>query len=118
MIETDITLLVIQVRDAAGQLFSMISKGSGSAPSAYNAFINLFYQLYMSFKYNAPLTKNIKDWDEKAKIMDDLFYNRVMRNHEFIPMEAIRYADCFLGELVSAGIYNLSKGEYYFKEGV
>lgn len=118
MCKTDITLLAIQARDLSGALFQRLSRNDGDIITIYNAMVNIFFQLYLSFKHNASETNKIDDWDEQIKVLDDLFYNRIMTKHEFVPAELIKYFDAFLEVLIKCGIYDLSSGEFHGKRGL
>ena len=110
MVKTDITLLTIEARGWAGALFRRTSRNDGDILSCFNRFIEIFYQLYLSFKYNAEPIKKIEDWKKKQKFYDDLFYNKIAKGE--IPSNILNYFDAFLSDMVNAGIYNLSQTEF------
>jgi len=110
IVKTDITLLVIQCRGQAGLLYSKLTMQQKDWGNAYIEFINLLYQLYMVFKYNADKSNKITDWPEKRKIYDLFFEDVISGNYQ--PVLALRNFDAILEDLINAGIYNLTATEF------
>ena len=114
MVKADITLLAIEARGWAGALFRRLSRNDGDIVAVYNNLIEIFYQLYLVFKYNAAQTNKIDDWDKKQKIFDEFFYNDILHG-KFMPEKVLKYFDLFMDDLIKCGIYNLTIGEFYGK---
>ncbi len=110
LVKTDITLLTIEARSWAGSLYRKLARGDGDVIGTYNKFIEIFFQLYLSFKHNAGFSDKIKNWDEKKKVYDALFYEKILKNNAVFP-EIINYFDLFLSDMIAAGLYNLSETE-------
>jgi len=104
----DITMLLIQARGMAGMLFRRIARNDGDIITVYNRFVELFYQLYLAFKYNAAAS-NVENWEEKQKIYDS-FFNKIFEGK--VDLNILKYFDALVSDMVSAGIYNFSKGNY------
>jgi len=117
MVKVDITLLAIEARGWAGALFRRLSRNDGDLVQVYNHFIEIFFQLYLAFKYNASQTNKIDDWGEKQKVFDSLFYNDILHG-KFIPEKLLKYFDAFMDDMIKCGIYNLTIGEFYGKRGL
>ncbi len=116
IIKTDITMLVIEARGYAGMLFRQLAREDGDIVFTYNKFLEIFFQLYLSFKYNAQKTEKIERWKEKEKIYDNIFYERILQKHEVIPEILLKGFDIFLADIISSGIYNLSSTEFIEKK--
>ena len=109
MIRTDVTLLFIQARNYASMLFRRISENK-PIKDVYFDFVEVFFQLYLIFKHNAEQTGLVKDFEEKIKKLDDLFYNKIMQGK--IVKNILLYFDAFAKDLVRCGIYNLTYADY------
>ena len=129
MIKTDITLLTIQTRGMVGLLYRQLLDGKLAA-EPYRLFVELFFQLYLSFKYNAKYSKKIENWDEKEKMYDRLFYEDLVNGRivvdkngnrfrtKYFPNHLIRIFDGFVEDMRICGIYDLSHDEFIGKGGV
>lgn len=115
MIKSDITLLTIQCRDAAGGLFTHMARNNGDALVSYNIFIDLFYQLFMVFRHNASETGKIKDWAKKEQVYDD-FFNGPVAAGKYEPKKALGNWNMMLKDLVKVGVYNLTATEFVERE--
>lgn len=115
LVKTDITMLVIEARGWAGRLMRREARRDGDSHNAYNKFIELFFQLYISFKHNASFTNKLKDWDKKEPMYDDMFYVSMMRG-DYAPKSMLLLFDVFLKDIIATGIYNLSMGEFMERE--
>jgi len=107
---TDITLLAIQSRAWAGNLFRACSRGDKDVKTAYNNFIEIFWQLYMAFKHNVNNTAKIREWAEHEESYDKAF--ALILQGRVMPVMVLRLFDDFMGDAVACGIYDLSAGEY------
>ncbi len=110
MVKADITMLVIEARGYAGLMFRQLAREDGNINFSYSRFLEIYFQLYIAFKYNAH--DKIDNWMKKEKIFNDMFYNRILKNHEFIPEVLLRSFDFFIEDVIKSGIYNLSSTEF------
>jgi hypothetical protein len=110
MVKIDITMLAAQTRSWAGSLFRAISRGDRDAKTAYNNFVEIFWQLYMVIRDNAAQTGKIPNWKEKQATYDEMFF-KIMEG-AFMPVTMLKLYGEFAGDLRTCGIYDLSAGEY------
>jgi hypothetical protein len=110
MVKVDITLLAAQTRAWGGMLFRAISRGDRDVKSAFNGFIESFWQLYFVIKDNAAQTGKIPDWKEKQAVYDDMFFK--IMGGAFMPVTMLKLYGEFAGDLRACGIYDLSAGEW------
>ena len=110
LVKADITYLTVQTRTAASDLYTKQAMGSGDIMGSWATFINLFYQLYSMFKYNADQIGRITDWPEKKKIYDG-FFKDVM-DGRLCPKRGLMLFDYMFEDLVKGGVYNLTADEF------
>jgi len=114
--KSDITYLTIECRSWAGKMFRIIARKDGDVTDVYSRFIELFYQLWTAFKFNAAKTNKIDDWDKLQKLYDSWF-DQVL-DGAIEPKKALKMFEALQEDLIKCGIYDLTQGDFIGDKGV